>query len=890
MSDFLDLQGAKDLNTDAIHIGAVANSVDPVTGAQIDAHVNRIGGADYTLQGFWNAIGPVVMPWTSVDGGTLTQPNQAFLHPANGNYYSWGGVYPTGGHVVAPGTDPTAVAGYVQRTDVVLRSELAAAGGAELVGIGGGRTQSDKNSEWVSVTDAPYSVKFDNTTDNTAGLTAAFTSGLTVYVPDPGHGKYAMISAPVKVGNGTIIVGPGRDRLVIKAMPTMDGALDCLVTNVYKDGSSNYEDFVHILDLGIHCNGLNRTKAEPGEWGRGIRLAAARHSSIQNCKIVQPLQHGIDITNRDDSVITGGHASVPIGMSNDILVKGCVVVDALYDDGITTHYCYNVTVKECTHIVTDATKAVHTFQNNSKAIEVDDGSHDILVDDCHAYCNNTVVNAFSISCHANAPAVYNIKFKNCTAYQSRILANAVAFVPTDATFGTTGWLCRNIIFEGMTMERGWFDQSNPVFPNRLIEFSNFMDVEANDITLRIADGSGAYDAPVSVTSLNEVWNAKLTNFKISGVPQVPAVAPAAGRNTGWIRIATNCKNVEVDCFKINTLGYFNRIIGDTTSNALVSAKNIIIEDAPTDGQTKTAIVSGSIAAKYENVSVPAGVVPYSIGASYTQYPAGSVELNQSKSNIIVGGYKIVSETIAGKQQKPGFLFDRQFYSGTFVDGKGTLAWRTSNASESAFSVCAYHDDTEQYVPVFAAWDKVGNFRSLEPGVDNTTILGRNTARWSTIYAVTGTINTSDAREKTEPQAITDTLLDVADDIGIDVWKWLDSIDKKGEDSARWHFGPIAQQVRDAFAKHSLDGCEYGLLCYDKWDDEFVDVVECVVNEAGEPVERPTGEKRQVQWAGDRWGIRPDQCLWLLAAAARRRAKRAEDRLDLIEEKLAAAGL
>ena len=124
MSDFLDLQGAKDLNTDAIHIGAVANSKDPVTGAPIDTHVNRVGGTDYTLDGLYKALGPVVMPWTSVAGGTLTQPNQAFLHPANGNYYSWTGAYPVGGYVVAPGTDPTVVAGYVPRTDVVFRAEI----------------------------------------------------------------------------------------------------------------------------------------------------------------------------------------------------------------------------------------------------------------------------------------------------------------------------------------------------------------------------------------------------------------------------------------------------------------------------------------------------------------------------------------------------------------------------------------------------------------------------------------------------------------------------------------------------------------------------------------------------------------------------------------------
>ena len=123
MSDFLDLQGAKDLNTDAIHLSAVANSVDPATGSPIDTHVNRFGGTDYTLQGFWDAIGPVVMPWTSVTGGTLTQPNQAFLHPTDGNYYAWTGTFPK---IVAPGTDPTLPgSGYVQRADVVLRGQLS---------------------------------------------------------------------------------------------------------------------------------------------------------------------------------------------------------------------------------------------------------------------------------------------------------------------------------------------------------------------------------------------------------------------------------------------------------------------------------------------------------------------------------------------------------------------------------------------------------------------------------------------------------------------------------------------------------------------------------------------------------------------------------------------
>ncbi|MGL4757131.1 MAG: tail fiber domain-containing protein [Aeromonadaceae bacterium] len=167
--------------------------------------------------------------------------------------------------------------------------------------------------------------------------------------------------------------------------------------------------------------------------------------------------------------------------------------------------------------------------------------------------------------------------------------------------------------------------------------------------------------------------------------------------------------------------------------------------------------------------------------------------------------------------------------------------------------------------------------AMRPWTDNAMAFGAAAYRSSVVYSATGAINTSDAREKTPSQEVTETLLDIADDISIDMWKWLESINKKGEKLARWHFGPIAQQVRDAFAKHGLDGCDYGLLCYDKWDDEFEDVLD----ENGDS----TGDKRLVLSAGDRWGIRPDQCLWLKMAASERRAKRAEDRIAEIEEKI-----
>lgn len=68
------------------------------------------------------------------EGGVLTSTDDVMI-TASGDGYSWAGTYPVGGYSVAPGTDPAlSGSGYVPRTDVVLRSALAADDGAKLVG------------------------------------------------------------------------------------------------------------------------------------------------------------------------------------------------------------------------------------------------------------------------------------------------------------------------------------------------------------------------------------------------------------------------------------------------------------------------------------------------------------------------------------------------------------------------------------------------------------------------------------------------------------------------------------------------------------------------------------------------------------------------------------
>lgn len=141
-----------------------------------------------------------------------------------------------------------------------------------------------------------------------------------------------------------------------------------------------------------------------------------------------------------------------------------------------------------------------------------------------------------------------------------------------------------------------------------------------------------------------------------------------------------------------------------------------------------------------------------------------------------------------------------------------------------------------------------------PGADNTMSSARAGARWSEVFAATGTINTSDAREKTDIGAIPDEWLDAWADVQYSRFKFIDAVTKKG-DGARWHVGVVAQQVRDAFAAHGLDALEIGLLCYDEWGDEY------------------DTEGNLVIPAGNRWGIRADECQFMEIALMRRELSR-----------------
>lgn len=143
----------------------------------------------------------------------------------------------------------------------------------------------------------------------------------------------------------------------------------------------------------------------------------------------------------------------------------------------------------------------------------------------------------------------------------------------------------------------------------------------------------------------------------------------------------------------------------------------------------------------------------------------------------------------------------------------------------------------------------GSTKDIVPGADNLWDMGDASLRYKEVFAVNGTINTSDAREKQHVRELSETERAVAVRLKnlIRAFKWKDSVERKGA-GARVHVGVIAQDVEAAFAAEGLSGFDYAVLCYDEWDAELDD------------------NGNEVRTAGNRYGVRYEQLLAFIISA------------------------
>lgn len=294
---------------------------------------------------------------------------------------------------------------------------------------------------------------------------------------------------------------------------------------------------------------------------------------------------------------------------------------------------------------------------------------------------------------------------------------------------------------------------------------------------------------------------------------------------------------------------------------------------------------------------------YTRESSVTRYP--------SSTGVLLAGGVVRDEeymfpefgTTNGFRMIPGGVF--RIYKSNFDEaftitssGEMVLTGTGVNTLRDNFAIKrSYGTETEDFifrtystgnVEFFTGQFLVGGH--FAPTPDGTSYCGMSARRWKEIFAVNGAISTSDAREKQMVSDIPESVFRAWSRVNFCQFLFNDAVEKKGG-AARLHVGIVAQQVKKAFEADGLDVTRYGLLCYDKWEDEYEDVeVEDeppVLDADGNEVTpaKTHTEKRLVTAAGDRYGIRYSEAFCLEAAYQRRRASRLESRVAALETAL-----
>jgi len=198
---------------------------------------------------------------------------------------------------------------------------------------------------------------------------------------------------------------------------------------------------------------------------------------------------------------------------------------------------------------------------------------------------------------------------------------------------------------------------------------------------------------------------------------------------------------------------------------------------------------------------------------------------------------------------------------TAAGGTASHLYQTAFSGRAETGLSGDDDWRLKVSPDGVAWTTVlrapASGGALLPGGDGAQALGSAALRWANLYATTGAIQTSDAREKTEVAPLSGAEIAagaaLAGEIG--AFRFLDAVAAKGG-AARLHVGLTVQRAIAAFEAHGLDPFAYGLVCRDAFE------------------------------SGERLAFRPDELLLLIARALAARADALEARLAALEARLA----
>ena len=269
-----------------------------------------------------------------------------------------------------------------------------------------------------------------------------------------------------------------------------------------------------------------------------------------------------------------------------------------------------------------------------------------------------------------------------------------------------------------------------------------------------------------------------------------------------------------------------------------------------------------------------------------------------------------------------YAFDKGGLELIGAGGKRTISWTMYGSPRSAFlEIDGAVNGTQLIIGSNnAARLTIGSTGIIVPGADNAQTFGSAALRWSTIFAATGTINTSDARAKTPVAQLTPAEVAAACELAreIGTFQFLDSVERKGT-AARQHVGITVQRAMEVMVDHGLDPLRYAFICHDTWPEKkhpattrtvpaatrlipaviahrpaVLDDAGAVVTEAFDeeieparvevvtPEQTIEDEPEWIEPAGDSYGFRSEQLAFFIARGLAARQDAFEARLAALE--------
>lgn len=287
-------------------------------------------------------------------------------------------------------------------------------------------------------------------------------------------------------------------------------------------------------------------------------------------------------------------------------------------------------------------------------------------------------------------------------------------------------------------------------------------------------------------------------------------------------------------------------------------------DGVAAGATVGAAWSTNLTGIPANITAWAGIAPASkwdtLNATAANLATSSPSVEADLNTPLGGPFKLIRASGA-TTNRPALVLGAGFYIPVDANSGAEFFFRAHPTISDVWTRPAS-------AGAFGPWAKlfVDN-QNLIPAADATYNIGSAAFRMLTVFAQTGTINTSDAREKYDVRALSENEIKAAVALSKEVkfYQWKDSVTKKGADKARWHSGMVVQRAIQVMQSFGLDPFRYAFICYDQWPEE-------------PQVVGPGGEVMQPYRApGDRYSFRLDQLNEFISAGLSQRVSQLETR-------------